>query len=156
MADSYLCYRVEDEYSQARTADGRGIWPGDRHARVDFKARHGRKLKALARHVMNHLDWSNRRPTPFISMYNDDTVAFEEAKRRKRRGMKKVTITVIDVRCYGSVKNGFDSAILTKIPRMEKKKGLGRRQTAKYGAKRQARTCPVTTPQHQALSHGSI
>ena len=23
--------------------------------------------------------------------------------------------------CYGSVKNGFDSAILTKIPRMEKK-----------------------------------
>ena len=98
MTDSYLFYRVEDEYSQARTADERGIWPGDRHASVDFKARHGRKLKALVRHVMNHLDWSNRRPTPFISMYNDDTVAFEEAKRRKRRGMKKVTITVVDVR----------------------------------------------------------
>jgi hypothetical protein len=40
---------------------------------------------------------------------------------------------------YGSVKNGFDSAILTKIPRM-KKKGLSGRQTTKYGAKRQART----------------
>jgi hypothetical protein len=36
------------------------------------------------------------------------------------------------------VKNRFDSAILTKIPRMEKKKGLGRRQTTKCGAKRQA------------------
>jgi hypothetical protein len=46
---------------------------------------------------MNHLDWSNRRPTPFISMYNDETVAVEEAERRKRRGMKNVTITVVDV-----------------------------------------------------------
>jgi hypothetical protein len=51
--------------------------------------------------------------------------------------------------CYGSVKNGFDSAaILTKIPRMKKEEGLGRRQATKCGAKRQARTCPVTTPQH--------
>src|SRR2546421_9027285 len=49
--------------------------------------------------------------------------------------------------CYGSVKNGFDSAILTKIPRMEKKEELGRRQTTKCGAKCQARTCPVTTLQ---------
>jgi hypothetical protein len=45
---------------------------------------------------------------------------------------------LIDENCYGSVENGFDSAILTKIPRMEKKKGLGRRQTTKCGAKRQA------------------
>jgi hypothetical protein len=42
---------------------------------------------------------------------------------------------LIDENCYGSVKNGFDSAILTKIPRMEEKKGLGRRQTTKCGAK---------------------
>jgi hypothetical protein len=105
MVDSHLFYRVEDEYSQARTAGGRGIWPGDRHARVDFKARQGWKHKALVRHVMNHLDWGNRRPTPFISMYNDDTVAFEEAERRKRRGMRKVTITVVDVKkVYGRVK----------------------------------------------------
>src|SRR5580700_1309562 len=44
--------------------------------------------------------------------------------------------------CYGSVKNGFDSAILTKIPRVKKEEGLGRRQTTKCGAKRQARSCP--------------
>jgi hypothetical protein len=97
MVDSSLFYRVEDECSQARTTDGRVICSGDRYASVDFKARHGRKLEALGRHVTNHLDWSNRRPTPFISMYNDDTVAFEEAERRKRRGMKNVTITVVDV-----------------------------------------------------------
>jgi hypothetical protein len=42
--------------------------------------------------------------------------------------------------CYGSVKNGFDSAILTKIPRMKKEERLGRRQTTKCGAKRQAHT----------------
>ena len=42
--------------------------------------------------------------------------------------------------CCGSVKNGFYSAILTKIPRMKKEEGLGRRQTTKCGAKRQART----------------
>lgn len=105
MVNSYLFYRVEDEYSQARTADRRGIWAGERRARVDFKARHGCKPKALDQHVMNHLDWSNRRPTPFISMYKDYTVAFEEANRRKRRGMKKVAITVVDVRkVYGKVK----------------------------------------------------
>lgn len=103
MQDSYLFYRVEDKYSQARAADG-GIWAGERHAKVDFKATHERKPKALDRHVMNHLDWSNRRPTPFISMYKDYTVAFEEANRRKRRGMKKVTITEVDVRkVYGKV-----------------------------------------------------
>jgi hypothetical protein len=38
------------------------------------------------------------------------------------------------------VKNGFDSAIVTKIPRIKKKKGLGCRQTTKCGAKRQAHT----------------
>ena len=35
------------------------------------------------------------------------------------------------LKCYGNVKNGFDSAILTKIPRMKKKKGLGRPQMTK-------------------------
>jgi hypothetical protein len=97
MVDYSLFYLVEDECSQARTTDGRGISSGDRYARVDFKAWHGRKLEALGRHVTNHLDWSNRRPTPFISMYKNVRVAFEEAKRRKRRGMKNVTITVVDV-----------------------------------------------------------
>ena len=90
MVDYPLFYRVEDECSQARTIDGRGIWSRDRCARVDFKAWHGPKLEALGRHVTNHLDWSNRRPTPFISTYKNIGVAFEEAKRRKRRGMKKV------------------------------------------------------------------
>jgi hypothetical protein len=32
---------------------------------------------------------------------------------------------------------------------MKKEEGLGRRQTAKCGAKRQARTCPRTTPQQR-------
>ena len=59
----------------------------------------------------------------------------------------RIVETVLAAIYYGSVKNGFDSAILTKIPRM-KKEGLGRRQTAKCDAKRQARACPVTTPQH--------
>ena len=49
--------------------------------------------------------------------------------------------------CYGSVKNGFDSAILTKIPGMKKEEGLGS-SVDDPGAKRQARTSPVTTPQH--------
>jgi hypothetical protein len=60
--------------------------------------------------------------------------------------------------CYGSVKNGFDSAILTKIPRMKKEEGLGRRQTTKCGAKRQAHTLSqnhATTELHMIIVEGS-
>jgi hypothetical protein len=59
----------------------------------------------------------------------------------------RILSLVLSLACYGSVKNGFDSAILTKIPRMEKKKGLGRRQATKCDAKCQARTL-VPGPSH--------
>jgi hypothetical protein len=65
-------------------------------------------------------------------------------------GLRETVVRSIPAICYGSVKNGFDSAILTKIPRMKKEEGLGGRQATKSGAKRQARTCPVTTPQHDS------
>jgi hypothetical protein len=49
---------------------------------------------------------------------------------------------------YGSVKNGFDSAISNEDTKdEERKEGLGCWQTAKCGAKRQAHTCPGATPQ---------
>lgn len=47
--------------------------------------------------VERQLDWGNRDPTPFISMYSDKDVAFEEAKRRVRRGKKDVRVYKIDM-----------------------------------------------------------
>jgi len=57
--------------------------------------------------------------------------------------------------CYGSVKNGFDSAILTKIPKdEERRKGWvvdGRRNVVPSA---NPRTCPRTPPQQlRTLRH---
>jgi hypothetical protein len=70
------------------------------------------------------------------------------AKRRERRNPRsgvarrgQTRTGSAPAKCYGSVKNGFDSAILTKDTKDEgKKKRLGRRQTLTCGAKRQACT----------------
>ena len=40
-------------------------------------------------------------------------------------GVHLTGVHLPDVYCYGSVKNGFDSAILTKIPRMKKEERAG-------------------------------
>ena len=49
-------------------------------------------------HVERHLDWGNRVPTPFISMYCDKGVAHREAKRRVREGKKDVRVYTINMR----------------------------------------------------------
>jgi hypothetical protein len=53
-----------------------------------------RKLKDAIR---RHLDWSYRRPTPFISAYSDYSPAEREARHRMRAGMRDVTIWKIRV-----------------------------------------------------------
>ena len=90
-------YRVEDEYSQARTTTGKGVVAADVKSWVDFRARQNYKRTQLTRHFRNHINWSNRTKTPFISTYDDYQTAYEEALRRKRRGRKNVTIIIIDI-----------------------------------------------------------
>lgn len=48
--------------------------------------------------VERHLDWGNRVPTPFISMYCDEGVAQREAERRIGEGKKDVRVYKINMR----------------------------------------------------------
>jgi hypothetical protein len=86
-------YRVEDADSSARYVDGEGILAADTETVVNF----GNKGKTLFEQVEQHLDWSNRDPTPFISTYCYESAAWWEAERRVRRRKEDVTIYKIDM-----------------------------------------------------------
>ncbi|KAJ4305467.1 hypothetical protein N0V90_000998 [Kalmusia sp. IMI 367209] len=90
----YIFYRVEDEHSRARYIDGRGIIAEDKDTAVNFR----NKDTALLVQVAEHLDWSNRRPTPFISTYCEEYVARREAERRVKTGKRDVRIYKINMR----------------------------------------------------------
>lgn len=59
---------------------------------MDFK----RNPVALLAKLEQHLDWNNRDPSPFISMYSDEFVARREGYRRVRAGKREVRIYKID------------------------------------------------------------
>jgi hypothetical protein len=88
-----IFYRVEDADSSARYVDGEGILAADTETVVNF----GNKGEALFEQVEQHLNWSNRDPTPFISTYCYESAAWGEARRRVRRGKKHVKIYKIDM-----------------------------------------------------------
>jgi hypothetical protein len=89
----HVFYRVEDADSSARYVKGKGIIAADPYTVVRF----GNKGDALFDQVEQHLDWSNRRRTPFISTYCYKSAAWREAKRRAKRGKKDVTVYKIDM-----------------------------------------------------------
>lgn len=89
----YIFFRVEDEDSRARYSDEEGLFAEDTDTRVDFKSWDRRLLGQVER----HLDWGNRVPTPFISMYCNEDVAFREAQRRVGKG-KDVRVYKINMR----------------------------------------------------------
>lgn len=90
----YIFFRVEDEDSRARYSGEEGLFAEDTDTWVDFKSWDWRLLGQ----VEKHLDWGNRVPTPFISMYCDEGVAHREAKRRVGEGKKDVRIYKINMR----------------------------------------------------------
>jgi hypothetical protein len=72
----YIIFRVEDEDSRAWYSGEEGLFAEDTDTWVDFKSRDWRLLSQVER----HLDWGNRAPTPFISMYCDRGVAHRKAR----------------------------------------------------------------------------
>lgn len=86
-------YRVEDTSSRARYIDGEGIFAED----TDTVVRFANKGTALLDQIEQHLDWGNRHPTPFISTYCEESVAWREAERRLGQGKENVTIYKIDM-----------------------------------------------------------
>lgn len=93
----YIFFRVEDEDSHAQYFDEEGLIAEDTDTWVDFKSWDQRLLGQVER----HLDWGNRVPTPFVSMYCDEDVAHREAERRVREGKKDVRVYTINMRKSG-------------------------------------------------------
>ena len=90
----YKFFRVEDEDSRAQYLGREGLFAEDTDTEVDFDSWDWR----LLRQVERHLDWGNRRPSPFISMYCDEGVAYREARRRVRDGKEDVKVYEINMR----------------------------------------------------------
>ena len=90
----YIFFRVEDEDSRARYVDEEGLFAEDTETWVDFNSWD----RSLIRQVERHLDWGNRVPTPFISMYCHKGVAFREAERRVGDGKMEVGVYKINMR----------------------------------------------------------
>lgn len=90
----YKFYRVEDEDSRAEYVENAGLWAENTATRVDFRSYD----ETLFEQVGRHLDWANREPTPFISMYGDKDVAEREANRRVRDGKQNVRVYTINMR----------------------------------------------------------
>lgn len=94
MAAPRVFYRVEDADSGAYFIDEQGILAADTDTVVYF----GDKGPTLLDMFEEHLDWSNRYPTPFISTYSNEDVAWREAHRRIRQGKDEVKVYKIDTR----------------------------------------------------------
>ena len=90
----YIFFRVEDKESRARYCGKNGLLAEDTDTWVDFNSWD----EDLLSEVEAHLDWGNRVPTPFISMYCHKGVAFREAERRVRAGKKNVRVYKINTR----------------------------------------------------------
>lgn len=90
-------YRVVDEFSQTRVA-GYGLLAADSRSFITFEPRNNTKRRlSLEMELHNHLNWANREPTVFISVYSDQDTAWAEARRRERSGRTKVTVMTINV-----------------------------------------------------------
>jgi hypothetical protein len=90
----YIFFRVEDRESRAQYFGKKGLFAEDTDTPVDFESLY----LTLRYQVERHLNWGNRVPTPFISMYCDKEVAFREARRRVRDKKKDVRVYVINMR----------------------------------------------------------
>ena len=89
-----MYFRVEDDESRARYYNEEGLFAEDIDTGVDFNSR----VRELYSQVKRHLDWGNRVPTPFLSLYCNNEVARREVNRRARDRKKNVRVYNIDIR----------------------------------------------------------
>ena len=90
----YIFFQVEDEDSRAQYFSEEGLFAEDRDTEVDFNS----WSWWLRGQVKRHLDWRNRVPTPFISMYYHEGMAFREAERRVGDRKMEVRVYKINMR----------------------------------------------------------
>ena len=93
-------FRVHDKSSATRFDEENGFVAGDPQLPLRMFPRDRseyQKLK-LFNAIGRHLDWSNRTPSPFISVYADFDTAFNSASARANQGKRGVFVAVIDVK----------------------------------------------------------
>jgi hypothetical protein len=86
-------FRVQDEYSRAQHHEHRGILSANQ-SNASFDTR----LRKTRRTIQDHLDWSSKKPSPYVSVYSDWETALREARRRLADGHEEVVIWKIDTR----------------------------------------------------------
>ncbi|KAI0436702.1 hypothetical protein F4803DRAFT_208028 [Xylaria telfairii] len=82
-------WRIEDDDSHVKYWPGYGIRASSEES-VRMNPRNRFETEALYEKVQQHIDWYNKVPTPFISVYNDEGRAAQEANRRVRTGKRNV------------------------------------------------------------------
>ncbi|OOF97586.1 hypothetical protein ASPCADRAFT_206391 [Aspergillus carbonarius ITEM 5010] len=89
-------WRVESDRSRAQYVKGKGILAESGRS-VPYNPRGWKETRQLGRGLMAHLDWSNRVPTPFVSVSSNRDWVFDQARRRCREGETGVRVYKIKV-----------------------------------------------------------
>ena len=104
MVAPYKYYRVQDNSSATHFDDENGFIAGDSELPVKmFLPRNLSEKRDLFNALGRHLDWSDRTPSPFISVYADLETAEDSAIARVKQGRRGVFIAHIDIRPIGGL-----------------------------------------------------
>ena len=90
-------YRVHDSSSATHFDEENGFVAGDPELPLRMFPHHDSEYQNLFDALGRHLDWSDRTPSPFISVYSDWDTAVNSATARVNRGKRRVFIAHIDV-----------------------------------------------------------
>ncbi|KAK0506908.1 hypothetical protein JMJ35_010608 [Cladonia borealis] len=102
MAAPLKYYRVQDDSSATHFDEENGFFAGDIQLQLRmFSPRDRAEERNLSNALGRHLNWSNRTPSPFISVYADLDTAVNSAVARVKDGKREVFIAYIDVGVEG-------------------------------------------------------
>ena len=110
-------YRVHDNSSATHFNKENGFFAGDTQLQLRMFSRNPSEYRNLFSALDRHLDWSDRTPSPFISVYSDYDTAVNSAIARVHQGKRRVFIAHIDV-------EGFEGLWYRHAPKLAREIGL--------------------------------
>lgn len=117
MAAPLEYYRVHDNSSATHFNKENGFFAGDTQLQLRMFPRNPSEYRNLFSALDRHLDWSDRTPSPFISVYSDYDTAVNSAIARVHQGKRRVFIAHIDV-------EGFEGLWYRHAPKLAREIGL--------------------------------
>lgn len=103
MAAPLKYYRVQDNSSATYFDKKNGFIAGDPELPVRMSPRSDSEYQNLFEALDRHLDWYDRTPSPFISVYADLETAENCAIARAKKGKKGVIVAHINVKRTGGL-----------------------------------------------------